>query len=79
MLDALVNWKDRHVAGAGQPAVSVELLQAPQDLGIAVGLAPEFSHAIGARYVEPLFVDGLAGVLKESTGLAAQQFGDSID
>jgi hypothetical protein len=72
VLDPLVNWQDREIAGAGQPAVVEQRLQAAQDAGGPVAGGEDAVDEVGARQVELRARDGLAGVFQQVLGVVAQ-------
>ena len=75
VLDALVDRKDRHVAGAAQPAVAEELLEIPEHLGGAVTLAVHPVDDVGTRKREIFLGNALGLVGQKCFGLVTEQSG----
>ena len=78
VLDALIDRQDRHVAGAGQPAVVEERLQAAHHPGRPVGQRDDPVHEVGPRKVKAVFRDGLALMRKERTLITKDRL-DALD
>ena len=73
VLDALVDRKDAHVAGAAQAAVAVQLLQVAQHLRVAVGLDEDALDEVGPRQMQVGRVERLALVVQQAVGLVAEE------
>lgn len=57
----------------------VEGLEASQHLRGTIGDTPDISHAVGARKMESILADRLAGVLQKEFRITAEQFSNLID
>jgi hypothetical protein len=72
VFDALVDREDRHVARATQASRGVEQRQVAQHGRRPVRLDPDLVDEVGAREVEILLRDALAGVCEQGLGLVAE-------
>ena len=52
MLDPLIDRQNRHVAGAGQPPVSDERLQASEDARLSIGSRIDAVDVVGTRQMQ---------------------------
>ena len=77
MLDALIDRQDRHVAGAGEPAVIEQRLQLAEHRHRAVRIEVNALDEIGARQVQRLFRNRLALVLQQSGGVGSEDLFNS--
>ena len=79
MLYALIDRKDRHVAGARKASGVIHPIQVVQDALVAVGRSKDAIHPVRARQVQELGGNGLAVVLEEVLGLVAEEGDDVVD
>jgi hypothetical protein len=79
MLDALIDRKDGHVAGARQASGVVHPVQVVQDALVAIGRSKDAIHPVRARQMQELGRNGLAVVLGEVLGLVAVEGDDVVD
>src|SRR4029077_7702240 len=73
VLDALVDRKDRKVAGAGEAAMIEEGLQVAQSLDGAVAVLPDAAHEVRAGQVELALGHRLALVLEQVGRVFSEQ------
>ena len=73
VLDALVDREDRHVPGAAEPAVAVELLEVAQHLDRAVAAGPDPVDEVGPGQVQVVLGDALGDVVEQRVGVVAEQ------
>src|SRR5262245_22516691 len=66
MLDALVDWQDRNIAGPGEPPCVEKRLQVAQHRRVAIRVDPDTVDEIGAGQMQEVFRNRLAFVLQQS-------------
>jgi hypothetical protein len=74
MFDALVDRKNRHVAGVAQAAVIQQRLQARQHARRSIGNAVDPLYVVRPREMERLLRNGLALVLKQAGCFVSEDF-----
>ena len=79
MLYPLVDRQDREVATPAQSAMPQELLQAAQDLRVAVRIHPDAADEITTGQGERIARDGLAGIFEQGAPFFAQMLQDAVD
>ena len=79
MLDALIDRKDRHVAGARKASGVIHPIQVVQDALVAVGGSKDAIHPVRTRQVQQRGRNGLAVMLEEILGLVAEEGDDVVD
>src|SRR5690606_16562037 len=79
VLDALVDGEDREVAGAGEAAVTVELLERAEDGDGAGRVLPDRAPERGAGEVEALLRDLRVREAEEALGLVAKELFEAGD
>ncbi len=76
VLDPLVDRQNREIAGPAQPAGGEDALQAHEDLWVTIGASVYAVHEIGAREVQLILGDPLAGEAEQRLRLVIQQIRD---
>ncbi len=76
MLDALVDRQDRHVAGAGEPAVIEQRLQPAEHRHRPVRVEVNALDEVRTRQVQRLFRNRLALVLQQAGGVGSEDLFD---